>query len=107
MIIQLLSAERAKLCALGCFTAMSLVSPVAQAGDIPPMLFNWAGLYIGASFGAAFPLHGGERLQAGSGFGSPLYDLTLKATREPASRSAPKSDIIGSAGHGSGASRRI
>ncbi|TLG78557.1 carbohydrate porin [Methylocystis sp. B8] len=47
----------------------------AWAEDAPPPVFNWAGLYLGASFGAGFPLHRGERLQAGSGFGSPVFDL--------------------------------
>jgi high affinity Mn2+ porin len=47
----------------------------AGAADAPPPIFNWAGLYVGASLGAGVPLHGGERLQAGSGFTSSLFDL--------------------------------
>lgn len=49
----------------------------AVAGNAPPPTFSWAGLYLGMSFGLNDPLHRGEHLQAGSGFGSPLYDLFL------------------------------
>ncbi|PPC88765.1 MAG: porin, partial [Methylocystis sp.] len=35
-------------------------------------------MYIGASLGGGFPLHRGERLQAASGFGSPVFDLYPK-----------------------------
>ncbi|WP_442755097.1 carbohydrate porin [Methylocystis sp. JAN1] len=51
------------------------VAPVAVAGEAGPPLFNWAGLYVGASLGAGVPLHGGERLQAGGGFTSSTFDL--------------------------------
>ncbi|MGH6936456.1 MAG: carbohydrate porin [Methylocella sp.] len=40
-----------------------------------PPAFSWAGFYIGANIGAGIPLHTGERLQAGSGFGSTTFDL--------------------------------
>ncbi|WP_442755096.1 carbohydrate porin [Methylocystis sp. JAN1] len=57
--------------------AFLLLSPLAAAGagEASPPIFNWAGLYLGVNLGAGVPLHGGERLQAGSGFGSPIYDL--------------------------------
>ncbi len=55
----------------------------ALAADPPPPVFDWAGLYIGASLGAGFPLQGGERLQAVSGFDSPAFDLF------PGSRARP------------------
>jgi len=48
---------------------------VAARAETPPPIFNWAGMYLGASLGVGFPLHGGERLQAGAGFGSPVFDL--------------------------------
>ncbi|MGE0195239.1 MAG: carbohydrate porin [Methylocystis sp.] len=54
-----------------------------MAEDAPPPAFNWAGLYLGASFGAGFPLHGSERLQATSGFGSPVFDLYPKGVTRP------------------------
>ncbi|WP_424360997.1 carbohydrate porin [Methylocystis parvus] len=55
--------------------AFAVASPAAVAADVPPPVFNWAGLYLGASFGAGAPLHGGERLQAGGGFASSAFDL--------------------------------
>lgn len=55
----------------------------AVAADAPPPAFNWAGLYLGASFGAGFPLNGGERLQAASGFLSPAYDLSPQSFTRP------------------------
>jgi high affinity Mn2+ porin len=53
-----------------------LLGPVSShAADVQPPVFSWAGLYLGTSLGAGIPLHRGERLQAGSGFGSSAYDL--------------------------------
>jgi opacity protein-like surface antigen len=46
----------------------------AQSAETTPV-FDWAGLYIGVNLGAGLPLHGGERLQAGSGLGSPAFGL--------------------------------
>jgi hypothetical protein len=40
-------------------------------------------MYLGASLGTAFPLHAGERLQAGSGFGSPAFDLYPSGVTRP------------------------
>jgi len=63
--------------ALRFFVAGGAVAfaPVSFAQEARPPVFNWAGLYVGASLGAGLPLHDGERLQAGSGFGSPAFDL--------------------------------
>jgi high affinity Mn2+ porin len=55
--------------------ACALAGPTALAAEPPPPLFNWAGLYVGASLGAGVPLHGGERVQAGAGFISSAFDL--------------------------------
>ncbi|PPD43899.1 MAG: porin [Methylocystis sp.] len=55
----------------------------ALAESPPPPAFNWAGLYLGASFGGGFPLHGGERLQAGSGFTSAAFDLFPSSITRP------------------------
>jgi high affinity Mn2+ porin len=41
----------------------------------PPQFLSWQGLYVGGSLGAGISLHGGERLQAGSGFTSSAFDL--------------------------------
>ena len=61
------------VCFLGfAFWTLSLS---ARAEDASPPVFNWAGMYLGASLGGGFPLHSGERLQATSGFGSPVFDL--------------------------------
>jgi high affinity Mn2+ porin len=64
------------LCALGS-TARGEDAPP------PPPIFNWAGLYIGASLGGGLPLHAGERLQAASGFGSPIFDLYPPSATRP------------------------
>ena len=40
-----------------------------------PPTFTWAGIYMGINFGAGFPSHVGERLQAGSGFTTTAFDL--------------------------------
>jgi high affinity Mn2+ porin len=63
------------LCALVCYGSMALVSSTARAGDKPPPAFDWRDLYIGMNIGAGAPLHGGEHVQAGSGFGSSAFDL--------------------------------
>jgi high affinity Mn2+ porin len=62
-----------------CLSLALLVPSAASAGDAAPPAFSWAGLYLGASSGAGIPLHGGERLQAGSGFGSSVFDLYPKS----------------------------
>ncbi len=46
-----------------------------RAETAPPPAFSWAGFHLGATLGAGFPLHAGQRLQAGSGFTSAAYDL--------------------------------
>jgi high affinity Mn2+ porin len=74
--------ERTSLSALACFCA--LFAPLStRASEAPPPLFNWAGMYLGASLGAAFPLQTGERLQASSGFGSPAFDLYPSSVTRP------------------------
>ena len=89
-------------------SALLPMAPVAAiAADAPPPAFNWAGLYLGASLGAGFPLNGGERLQAASGFTSPAFDLIRHPSRGRASRSARRLATTGSGVPGSGASRRI
>lgn len=60
-----------------------LAAPAARAADAPPPAFNWAGMYLGASLGAGFPLQGSERLQTGGGFGSPASDLYPGAATRP------------------------
>ncbi len=40
-------------------------------------------MYIGASLGGGFPLRAGERLQATSGFGSPIFDLYPPSVTRP------------------------
>lgn len=54
----------------------------ARCESAPPV-FSWVGMYIGASLGGVFPLHSGERLQATSGFGSPVYDLFPPGVTRP------------------------
>ncbi len=74
--------ERTSLSALTCFCA--LFAPLStRASEAPPPLFNWAGMYLGASLGTAFPLHTGERLQAGSVFGWPAFDLYPSSVTRP------------------------
>ncbi|MGJ0424763.1 carbohydrate porin [Methylocystis sp.] len=63
--------------------ALCALSSRAQAADATPPVFNWAGMYIGASLGGGFPLHRGERLQATSGFGSPAFDLYPDTVTRP------------------------
>lgn len=63
--------------------AFYAVNSSAWAEDAPPPVFNWAGLYMGASLGVGFPLHRGERLQATSGFGSPIFDLYPPSVTHP------------------------
>lgn len=56
--------------------ALCLLLPRGAAADQPsPPVFNWAGMYVGPSLGVGVPLHGGERLQAESGFTSSTFDL--------------------------------
>lgn len=63
--------------------AVGVQSSGAQAEDASPPTFNWAGLYMGASLGGGIPLHGAERLQAKSGFGSPVFDLSPPGVTRP------------------------
>lgn len=70
-------------CARGFAAALVWASAAAPARAQDPRAVDWAGLYVGASFGAGFPLHGGERLQAGSGFGSPAFDLYPGSVTRP------------------------
>ena len=57
-----------------CFLPL-IVKRGAVAGDAAPPAFSWAGLYLGMSLGVNDPLHRGEHLKAGGGFGAPVYDL--------------------------------
>jgi high affinity Mn2+ porin len=78
-----------KMGVMGCSTAATILGAAlhaagAAAADRPAAgarqpVFDWRGFYVGANIGAVFPLHGGERLQAGSGFGSPVFDLYPKS----------------------------
>jgi high affinity Mn2+ porin len=63
--------------------AFCALSSSARAEDAPPPVFDWAGLYMGASLGGGFPSHRGERLQATSGFGSPVFDLYPPSVTRP------------------------
>ncbi|QGM97345.1 carbohydrate porin [Methylocystis parvus] len=70
------AASRLCLSAIFCVALCRCFAPAAVfAAEPPPPIFNWAGLYIGASLGAGVSLNGGERLQAGSGFTSFAFDL--------------------------------
>jgi hypothetical protein len=64
---------------VGC----ALAAPAAA--DAPP-LFNWVGLYLGASFCAGFPLNGRERWPAVSGYDSPAYGLFPPGQARPEGR---------------------
>jgi high affinity Mn2+ porin len=66
-----------------CAGLLLLLPVTASAADAAQPPFNWAGLYLGMSFGAGLPLNGGERLQAGSGFGSTIYDLYPASNTRP------------------------
>lgn len=79
-IIRLIAPGRAFLRLL---LGVSFCTAAAQAGDAPPPIFNWVGMYLGASLGAGVPLHMGERLQATSGFGSPAFDLYPPSVTRP------------------------
>lgn len=61
----------------------ALCAPAVALAADPPPVFNWAGLYVGASFGAGFPLHRGEHMQAVGGFPSSAYDLYPGAAARP------------------------
>ncbi|RTL90967.1 MAG: porin [Hyphomicrobiales bacterium] len=63
---------RASSCVAALLAALGASTPASAAGAPP---FNWAGLYLGASLGAARPVHGGERLQAVGGVDFPRPDL--------------------------------
>ncbi len=74
-------ACEARLGALVSLAMLAAPTPVQAAEKASPA-YNWAGMYLGMSLGAGFPLHPGERLQAGSGFTSSAYDLyPASATR--------------------------
>lgn len=82
-----------KMGTLGCSTAATILGAAlhaagAAAADRPAaggrqLAYDWRGFYVGANIGAGFPLHGGERLQAGSGFGSPGFDLSPPSVTRP------------------------
>lgn len=63
--------------------AFCALTSTGAAEDASPPMFNWAGLYLGASLGGGIPLHPGERLQATSGFGSPAFDLYPSGLARP------------------------
>lgn len=63
--------------------ALPLSASAAAAADSPPVV-DWAGLYVGASFGAGLPLTGPEYWQAVSGYASPAFDLAPPSQRRPA-----------------------
>ncbi len=73
---------RACYAVFACFAFCALGS-TARGEDAPPPVFNWGGMYIGASLGGGFPLHAGERLQATSGFGSSIFDLYPPSVTRP------------------------
>lgn len=76
-----------------CAAVFLLIPVAARTAEAPPPIFNWAGLYLGMNLGAGVPLHGGERLQAGSGFDSTIYDLY------PASNTRPGVTVGAQAGY--------
>lgn len=76
-------AELARCGAKRAVVAVLLAPAVASAQEAPPPVFDWAGMYLGASLGAGLPLRTGERLQAGSGFGSPVFDLYPPSITRP------------------------
>jgi high affinity Mn2+ porin len=65
----------------------------AENGGSSPQI-SWAGFYTGVNFGGGFPINAGERIQAGSGFVSPAYDLY------PASRERSAVSFGAQAGYG-------
>ncbi|MBG0798630.1 carbohydrate porin [Methylocystis sp. L43] len=64
------------------FAFCALNGNAARCEDRPPV-FSWVGMYMGASLGGAVPLHAGERLQATSGFGAPVFDLYPSGVTRP------------------------
>lgn len=55
--------------------ATSCASPSVAADKPSPPVFTWAGLHIGLNAGGGIPIESGGRLEAGSGFTSPAFDL--------------------------------
>jgi len=56
-------------------SVLFIISTNSYAGDKPDKPLSWEGLYLGLNAGADNPLHTSHRLQAGSGYGSAVYDL--------------------------------
>ncbi|MGJ0534427.1 MAG: carbohydrate porin [Methylocystis sp.] len=75
------AARLAFVVSLG-FAFCTLNAKAARCEDRPPV-FSWVGMYMGASLGGAVPLHAGERLQAASGFGAPVFDLYPSGVTRP------------------------
>lgn len=61
----------------------ALATPSVAGAAEPGPAVDWAGLYLGTSFGAGFPLNGGERWQSISGHASPAYDLFPPSQARP------------------------
>jgi high affinity Mn2+ porin len=74
------SARRKTCCVLVAGLVVSASS--AMAADAPPVV-DWAGLYLGASFGAGLPMGGPEYWRSVTGYASPAYDLTPPSQRQP------------------------
>jgi high affinity Mn2+ porin len=68
---------------IACSFCMTMVSLPSLAADPGSGKYDWAGMYLGANFGADLPLHPGERLQAVGGFGSPAFDLYPTSATRP------------------------
>jgi hypothetical protein len=55
-----MASARRKTCRVLVAGLVVSASP-AMAADAPPVV-DWAGLYLGASFGAGFPMGGGRNI---------------------------------------------
>lgn len=66
----------------GASLCVLMAPAAAPAADAPPA-YDWAGLYLGTSLGAGFPLRGQERLQAISGSNGPAHDLYPPSLTRP------------------------
>lgn len=67
----------------GASLLLTLTPAAAIAADAPAPVYDWAGLYVGASLGAGFPLHEGGEFQAAAGFPSRAYDLYARSPMRP------------------------